>query len=105
MFIPHAADSFDLIALYEKISSVCGNESIVPPGTDVIFRFVAMTGFSANTEHNPLHHMGQLHRAILVILIMRYAQSEIRLHREYNLAMKNKSLSYTMLHWSIVTHA
>ena len=24
---------------------------------------------------------------------------------EYNLAMKNKSLSYTMLHWSIVTHA
>ena len=23
----------------------------------------------------------------------------------YNLAMKNKSLSYTMLHWSIVTHA
>ena len=33
------------------------------------------------------------------------AQSEIRLHRGYNLAMKNKSLSYTMLHWSIVTHA
>ena len=33
------------------------------------------------------------------------AQSEIWLHREYNLAMKNKSLSYTMLHWSIVTHA
>ena len=33
------------------------------------------------------------------------AQSETRLHREYNLAMKNKSLSYTMLHWSIVTHA
>ena len=27
------------------------------------------------------------------------------LHREYNLAMKNKSLSYTMIHWSIVTHA
>ena len=58
VFIPHTADSFDLIALYEKISSVCGNQSIVPPGTDVIFRFVAMTGFSANTEHNPLHHMG-----------------------------------------------
>ena len=33
------------------------------------------------------------------------AQSETRLHREYNLAMKNKSLSCTMLHWSIVTHA
>ncbi len=33
------------------------------------------------------------------------AQSETRLHREYNLTMKNKSLSYTMLHWSIVTHA
>ena len=33
------------------------------------------------------------------------AQSETCLHREYNLAMKNKSLSYTMLHWSIVTHA
>jgi len=33
------------------------------------------------------------------------AQSEIWLHREYHLAMKNKSLSYTMLHWSIVTHA
>ena len=33
------------------------------------------------------------------------AKSEIWLHREYNLAMRNKSLSYTMLHWSIVTHA
>ena len=33
------------------------------------------------------------------------AQSEIWLHREYNLEMKNKSLCYTMLHWSIVTHA
>ena len=33
------------------------------------------------------------------------AQNEIRLHREYNLAMKNKSLSYTMLHRSIVTHS
>ena len=33
------------------------------------------------------------------------AQSETCLHREYNLAMKNKSLSYTMLHRSIVTHA
>ena len=33
------------------------------------------------------------------------AQSETCLHREYKLAMKNKSLSYTMLHWSIVTHA
>ena len=33
------------------------------------------------------------------------AQSETRLYREYNLAMKNKSLSYTMLHLSIVTHA
>ena len=32
-------------------------------------------------------------------------QSETLLHREYNLAMKNKSLSYTMLHRSIVTHA
>ena len=32
------------------------------------------------------------------------AQSETCLHREYNLAMKN-SLSYTMLHRSIVTHA
>ncbi len=36
---------------------------------------------------------------------MRYAQCDARFHREYNLAMKNKSLSYTMLHWSIVTHA
>ena len=33
------------------------------------------------------------------------AQSDALLHREYNLAMKNKSLSYAMLHWSIVTHA
>ena len=33
------------------------------------------------------------------------AQRDTRLHREYNLAMKNKSLNYTMLHWSIVTHA
>ena len=32
-------------------------------------------------------------------------QSETSLHREYNLVMQNKSLSYTMLHWSIVTHA
>ena len=32
-------------------------------------------------------------------------QSDAYLHREYNLAMKIKSLSYTMLHWSIVTHA
>ena len=32
-------------------------------------------------------------------------QSEIWLHRENNFAMKNKSLSYTMLHRSIVTHA
>ena len=33
------------------------------------------------------------------------AQSEPYSHREYNLAMRNKSLSYTMLHWSIVTHS
>ena len=33
------------------------------------------------------------------------AQDDTRLHREYNLAMKNKRLSCTMLHWSIVTHA
>ena len=33
------------------------------------------------------------------------AQSDICLHREYDPAIKNKSLSYTMLHWSIVTHA
>ena len=33
------------------------------------------------------------------------AQSEIRFHREYNLAMKNNSLSYTMFHWSIDTYA
>ena len=33
------------------------------------------------------------------------AQSETCLHRGYNLVMKNKSLSCTMLHRSIVTHA
>ena len=33
------------------------------------------------------------------------AQSEIWLHREYNLMMKNKSLRYTMLYWSFVMHA
>ena len=33
------------------------------------------------------------------------AQSETCLHREYNLTMKNKSLSCTVLHRSIVTHA
>ena len=33
------------------------------------------------------------------------AQSETRPHRKYNLAMKNKSLSCTMLHRNIVTHA
>ena len=32
-------------------------------------------------------------------------QGDIRLLREFKLAMKNKSLSYTMLHWIIVTHA
>ena len=35
---------------------------------------------------------------------MRYAR-KVMLAFKYNLAMKNKSLSYTMLHWSIVTHA
>ena len=34
-----------------------------------------------------------------------YAPALFILHREYNLAMKNKRLSCTMLHWSIVTHA
>ena len=34
-----------------------------------------------------------------------HALIEIWLHREYNLEMENKSRRYTMLHWSIVTHA
>jgi len=46
-----------------------------------------------------------LHRVILVTLVEIRAQSDIRVHRENNLAMKNKRLSYAMFHWSIVTNA
>ena len=44
-------------------------------------------------------------RSTRVFRLEMRAQIETGLHRAYDPAMKNKSLSYTMLHWSIVTHA
>ena len=41
---------------------------------------------------------------VLFFIALFLVSSDMRYAR-YNLAMKNKSLSYTMLHWSIVTHA
>ena len=42
----------------------------------------------------------------IVILIVRYARKvKFAFIVSTFLAMKNKSLGYTMLHWSIVTHA
>ena len=43
---------------------------------------------------------------VLFFIALFLVSSDMRYARKvYNLAMKNKSLSYTMLHWSIVTHA
>ena len=46
-----------------------------------------------------------LHRAIHATSVVRYAQSETCLHREYNLKMKNKGLRRIALraHWKVLT--
>ncbi len=71
-------------------SQTCAVEGAVAPRTSRQERRGVLESSSRNTR---------------VFRLETRAQNDTCLHREYNLVMKNKSLSCTMLHRSIVTHA